>query len=344
MELIRIAGRDPQWLSLIEEDLAATIFHHPAWMELLASCYGFRPFVLAVMDPDGRILAGLPIAEVRNIFTPLRYVSLPFSDYCTPLYQDDKALLLLSDKLVDLQKETRIKGVEIRSDLPELDKIQATSHFVLHTIPLDADPSQTAKRVSRQQMQNVRTAEKNEIQIVRGTGLEEIRAFYRLHSLTRRKHGVPVQPWKYFKLLTERLLVRGLGFILLAFKEDTCISAGVFLHWQKALTYKYSATDEAFMNLRPNHLVTWTAMKWGCENGFTVFDFGRADLENEGLRSYKRRWGAEETSLQYSYIPTAPTTSTGSNHRLNNLGKTIIRRSPVWVCRMIGELIYRYAG
>jgi hypothetical protein len=346
VEAICYSIKDPRWSRVIEQNPTATIFHHPAWMETLSSCYKYRFFIFSTVDQNGDLCAGLPIAEINHPVAPRRWVVLPFSDYCSPLYRDEESLKELIDLLVDQQRTNLCPKVEIRAPLPARSGLQLSSSYVLHTIPLKADPELVATRVSRQQKQNVRTAEKNEIRIVRGTGLDELGVFFRLHTLSRRKHGVPVQPWKYFKLLGRNILQPGLGFILLAYKENTCISAGLFLHWQKTLTYKYSATDESAQNLRPNHLITWTAMKWGCANGFTTFDFGRADVGNAGLRAYKTRWGADETPLSYSYIPTAPASmrSGSGNGRMANLLKSVIRRSPVWICQGLGELFYRYAG
>ncbi len=343
-ELVKLEPNDSRWLALINRNPAATIFHHPAWMELLSACYGYHSSIFSVLDGNGQICAGLPIAEVKIGLTPRRYVALPFSDYCSPLFSDEGSLSLLISELIKQQQAKSIPKVEIRSGVPVQEGIQACSPFVIHNVPLEADFDQVARRANRQQKQNVQTAEKNGIRVVQGTGLKEVSLFYHLHCLSRRKHGVPVQPWNFFQLLTKLLLERGLGFVLLAYQEDRCISGGFFLHWQKTLTYKYSATDEVYQNLRPNHLVTWTAMKWGSENGYTNFDFGRADLEDEGLRSYKRRWGANEDPLTYSYIPSAPADVTGGNGKLGNLLKEVIRRSPLWVCRLSGQLLYRYFG
>lgn len=344
VEAVRYDIKDPRWLRLIGQNPTATIFHHPAWMETLSSCYQYNFFIFSLVDQNGNLCAGIPIAEINHHVTPRRWVVLPFSDYCTPLYHDEESLDKLINLLVDQQQAKQCPKVEIRAPLPARTGLQTSSKYVLHTVALNADPELVAKQVSRQQKQNVRTAEKNELRIVRGTSLEELGVFFRLHTLSRRKHGVPVQPWKYFKLLGRNVLQQGLGFILLAYKEDTCISAGLFLHWQKTLTYKYSATDEAAQNLRPNHLITWTAMKWGCENGFTTFDFGRAEVTDAGLRAYKTRWGADETPLFYSYIPTAPASVRSGNGRIASLLQKVIRRSPVWVCQGLGELFYRYAG
>ncbi len=52
---------DPRWLEFVESHPDATPFHLPAWAALIAECYRFEAFVLAMRDTDGgEILAGAP--------------------------------------------------------------------------------------------------------------------------------------------------------------------------------------------------------------------------------------------------------------------------------------------
>ncbi|MGA7912355.1 MAG: hypothetical protein WCC30_12520 [Candidatus Dormiibacterota bacterium] len=37
----------------------ATVFHHPAWVRVLAGAYGYEPGVRALQSDDGTILAAL---------------------------------------------------------------------------------------------------------------------------------------------------------------------------------------------------------------------------------------------------------------------------------------------
>lgn len=332
----------PAWTLLVSRCPGATVFHHPAWGQLMQQSYGYRPFIAALVDDVGAIQAGLPVMEVRGPIGRSRWLSLPFSDYCPPLVSDEQLLSSLVSCIREQQIKKRMPSLEVRWKLPDAPGLQSVTPFVLHTVRLESDTSKVAKRITRQQLQNVRTAEKNNIRLVTGNSIEEVREFYHLHCLNRRKHGVPVQPWQFFVHLTEDLLAAGLGFVMLAYKDDLCVSGGVFLHWQKTLTYKYSATSEAHQNLRPNHLVTWTAMQWGCENGFTSFDFGRADPADQGLCEFKRRWGAEEAPLSYSYLPAAPHPK--NSNRIQRIMENIIQRSPLWVCKAAGELLYRYSA
>ena len=94
--------------------------------------------------------------------------------------------------------------------------------------------------------------------------------------------------------------------------------------------------------MRPNNLLFWTAIRWGCENGDTLFDIGKTDLANTGLREFKSGWGAKEMPLAYSTLsPEPPRSITG---KLMPILQKVIRNSPLWVCRAMGELLYKHFG
>jgi hypothetical protein len=86
----------------------------------------------------------------------------------------------------------------------------------------------------------------------------------------------------------------------------------------------------------------WTAIQWACENGFNKLDLGRTDLANNGLRTFKSRWGAREIQLPYTYL--APHKKKTGAGRLRNLLSVVIQKSPPLVCRTLGELLYRHFG
>ena len=68
--------------------------------------------------------------------------------------------------------------------------------------------------------------------------------------------------------------------------------------------------------------------------------FGRTDLDNQGLRTFKTGWGALESDLAYTTF--GPVAFSGEHgHRALSAA---IRHSPQWVCRVIGESLYRYAA
>ena len=95
---------DERWVALAASEPQANIFHHPAWTELLAECYGYRPFVVAACDPDDNVCAGLPMMEVSGPLKGRRWVSLPFTDHCAPLCDSAESQDFLAEGLVHLSE------------------------------------------------------------------------------------------------------------------------------------------------------------------------------------------------------------------------------------------------
>jgi CelD/BcsL family acetyltransferase involved in cellulose biosynthesis len=160
---------------------------------------------------------------------------------------------------------------------------------------------------------------------------------------TRLRHGAPVQPKRFFDMFAEKIFKPGLGFVMLAYKDDKCLAGLVLLRWNYSLVAKYAASREDSLNLRPNNLLFLNAITWGCSNGCRVFDMGRSAVEHTGLKRYKRGWGAEEMPLNYSVFSSAPP-KRAARRFAEKIAHSIIEHSPAFVCRILGNNFYRYIG
>ena len=340
--LIVLDPADPRWLDLAASSPLANVFHHPAWSLLVAEWYGYRPFVVAVPNGGNSIRAGLPMIETNSPITGRRWVSLPFTDHCAPLCRDAESLQILTSELARLSEDRHTPDIEVRWPLQPQPGVWTYSSHVLHTLRLDSDIAKIARGFQRTPKRIERVAEQNDVRVVWGESYEHLEAYYRLHLLTRRRLGVPIQPRRFFDLLWQKLISQGMGFVLLAVRNGEYVAGTLFLHWQESLIYKYSALDERAKEFRPNDPVLLAALRWGCDHGLRTFDMGRTDVDDAGLRQFKRRWGTEEIPLAYSRFSDTPV-DVGSS-RVMGLMRAVIRRSPLWVCRVTGELLYGYFG
>jgi len=338
-----IAVGSSQWWEFAAAQPAATAFHHPAWVSLLAECYGYRAHVVVCQGEAGDIVAGLPMLQIPAGSSAPRWVSLPFTDSCDLLARDEQSRAAVISELLQAYREGRTAQVEIRASIGEADCVFQSQAGVCHRLPLQPDPDAVFARFKKTQTrQPIVQAERDGVTVRRGGSIVDLRSFYRMQVRTRRRLGMPVQPWRFFELLWSRLLEPGLGFLLLAEHQGAPIGGAVFLTWNGTLVYKFSASDSRFWGLRPNNLVLWTAIRWGCENGYHTFDFGRTDMEDVGLRRFKSGWGTVERPLVYSYIGGSPPSQ--RRGRLMRVLRPVIRHSPPIVCRLIGELFYKYAA
>jgi len=332
---------DPRWLAFVSASTSATPFHHPAWARLLSECYGFRAFALA-LEQDGVINGGLPAMEVKRPLGARRWVALPFTDHCAPLVAEGDTAQFLAE-VAQQAERAGISQIEVHAPLVG-SGIHLRPEGVIHTLELAADPQEVRRLFHKSQViRSINRAEKGPLTVRRGDSAADLaEVYYGLHARTRRKQGVPVQPRRFFELLWKHMLSRGLGFVLLAYSGTTPIAGAVFLAWNGTITYKYGASNPDYLPLRPNHLTMWEAIRWGCENGYRTFSLGRSDLDNKGLRDFKNGWGTHEEELQYSGIGGDPL-GLPMEGMLGALA-IVIRHSPLWVTRSLGEILYPFVA
>ena len=335
IELLELS--DPRWARFVTGHADATPFHHPAWAALIAECYRRTARGISLVDAQGAIMCGVPAIEIKGVARKHRWVALPYTDEC-------KLLCASSHETPAFLREFGERApIEIRSNV-DGEAALTSVVGVRHSLALSPDSSEVFRSFKKTQVQqSIAKAEKEGL-VVRfaeswNTAAE---TFYRLHVSTRRRLGTPVQPKRYFRLLWDRLVEPGLAFVLVAYAGERPAAAAVFLRWNERVIYKYSASDPDLWKMRPNNLVLWNAIRWSCENGYRLFDFGRTDLDNEGLRVFKRGWGTTESDLVYSVIGDGPLErSTGGGAM--KLARPVIQRMPDWFCRAVGQVAYRYA-
>jgi CelD/BcsL family acetyltransferase involved in cellulose biosynthesis len=340
MRVTTIPIGDPQWCDFTSSHPLATPFHLPAWTSVIADCYHFDAFVLAIRDRDREILAGAPTVAVRSPFGRLRWVSLPFSDSCPLLVRADAA----ADEVVGALSEYVLAGpareLEVRAELPEAERLYRVEVGYDHVLELPRDPADLHPNKGHRNSRN--RAIRKGVQVTRGNGAHDVATFYRLHALTRRRHGVPVQPRRFFDLIQDRLLAHGHGFVATATLDGEVLASGLYLHHNGTLAAKFYASDPGRPDVGAGYLIEWETMVAACVEGYHTLDMGRTDFGADGLRLYKSSWGTVERPLVYTHISRTPLIE--QRPSVGDLPARIIRRSPVWVCRALGEVLYRWSA
>jgi CelD/BcsL family acetyltransferase involved in cellulose biosynthesis len=330
--------QDPRWAVLAQAAPDGSAFHHPGWLALLQRVYGYPVMACAVLDDKGTLEAGLPMALVGGRVNRARFVSLPFSDVVAPLARDARASQWRRLSIA-LDQFQRLHGlpIELRGELPDGVRRQATATYRQHVLPLTPDYDAVARAMKPQISRGARQARREGLQVEFRTDGDALAEFFHLHVHTRRRQGVPTQP-RRFIMAFQDLFERGLGFVVLVREGRVPAAAAVFLSSHRTLIYKYGASEPRLLSKRPNNLLFTETIRWACEHGFEQLDFGRTDEGHESLSSFKRSFGAEEGPLAYSML-----TATGVTPRRQGYGlaTTVIRRSPAFVGRIAGELLYR---
>ena len=150
-----------------------------------------------------------------------------------------------------------------------------------------------------------------------------------------------MQPRRFLQALGAAIEHEDLGFIVVVWHNGRAIASGVFLTTNDVVIYKFGASDANAWKLRPNNLLVWEAIRRSVERGATLFDFGRSDVGQEGLASFKRNFGALESPLTYTSIGAQPGTRQLKPGRFS---QRVIQRSPSFVGEAVGRALYRYVA
>ncbi len=328
----------PDWNSYLASHPAATIFHSREWCDVLASTYRYVPQYVVHSD-GGKINGCLPVLEVNSVLTGRRGVSLPFTDECNGLAATE-ALRDLHGTALSLGKRRGWKYFEVRGTSDS----KASIEFFSHSLRLGSDQDGILRSFSGGIRTALRKAQNAGLAVSIGSSEEAVRDYYRLHELTRKRHGLPPQPVHFFENIYRFILSAGLGFVVLARSSGKLIAGAVFFCFRGKAIYKFGASDYRFQELRPNNLVMWEGIKELLRQKQETLSFGRTSLNNNGLRRFKLGWGTSETTLSYTRFDI----STGEvlPQRDNSSGShsAIFRFLPLWTNRLIGSFVYPHLG
>ena len=161
--------------------------------------------------------------------------------------------------------------------------------------------------------------------------LEATRIFYRLHCQTRRRHGLPPQPSRFFENIGRHAFESGHGFAAIAQFEGRPIAAALLVHDHRQAIYKFAGSDTRFQHLRPNNLVLWAAVKHCADMGFTSLHLGRTSLENVGLRRFKLGFGAVTGGLPGFLGSTSGTIRCAEQKKYQPKGRLYLDQIPLHV-------------
>jgi hypothetical protein len=331
--------RDPAWDDLVALHCDASCFHTTAWAKVLHQSYNHQPFYLH-FSCAGRLVALVPLMEVRSVFTGCRGVCLPFSDACEPLIFDSESIGFLTDQLVRFARERHWKYVEVRGGQSVRSAASPVAQYYGHTLDLGSGKEELLTRFASPVRRAIRKAVRSGVSALIVRNRQAIGDFYQLHLQTRRRQGLPPQPASFFLNVYEHIIQPGLGFIVIARNGYRSIAAAIFFCFGKNALYKYGASDKRFQELRANNLVMWQGIQFLARIGAKRLHFGRTERENDGLRRFKLSWGTEEETIGYFRVESSGRQSLAAARHDSGFHKRIFGMLPLVVNRLAGSIIY----
>lgn len=334
---------DPRWSKLVDRHPAASVFHTAEWLQALRRTYRYVPSVLTTTQPGTCDLEnGLVFCRVHSWVTGCRLVSLPFSDHCEPLIdegEDAKALIAAWQEIARTENCDYIELRPASQSISGVGKAESPETFFLDRIDLRKGCDEVYGRLHRDCVRRrIRHAEREGVIVTVSNDQTSVGDFYRLVVETRRRQGLLPQPIEWFRNLMTAMPDR--AAIRLAWHNRRPIAGILTLRHRKCMYYKYGASVSELNKLGGMPYLLWSAIKEACNMGLDTFDLGRSEVGNPGLVTFKDRWGAERSTVNYlrwSSKPRRPFSEASWKTRL--LG-SVCRHMPDACLSIAGDLVY----
>lgn len=330
---------DDTWEALLWTHPRATFFHSQPWARALTQAYGFTCRYI-VATSRGELRGLLPIMEASSWLRPARGVSLPFTDECAPLVSSGVTAESLLNVAQHEGSARRWRYLEIRGSHEASAPHPEAVAFHGHVLNLDGKADQIFERFDSSVQRNIRKAEREGVTVEFASDHGAVRDYYQLHCRTRTRLGAPPQPFNFFEALCENILAKGHGFIALAKHQGRIIAGAVFLRYARTAIYKFSASDERCLELRGPNAVLWQSIRRLIDAGVMQLDFGKTSCANEGLRRFKRQWGAQERAIRYFRYDFAKRRFVKITDMAAGIQARLFALMPVAVSRTLGRALY----
>jgi FemAB-related protein (PEP-CTERM system-associated) len=297
-------GEEKAWEAYVRRAPGATFFHLPGWRRVVERTFGHR--ALYLMARRGEEITGvLPLFELASLLFGRSLVSLPFAVGGGALADDPETAAAL---LRAAQEEALLRQVdylELRSEHPLSPELLTKDLYVTFRADLKESEEALLKRMERKRRQMMSYAARAGY-TWRVAGPEELPLFFRLFAENMRHHGTPIYPRRFLaEILAQHPGEANLFFVSQGDKTLAgtlnLLFGGVLMPFYAGHAPLAGGAGEASGRPRGvDDFLYLAIMRWGRENGFQTFDFGRSK-RGTGAWQFKARWGMDEVPLAYQY-------------------------------------------
>ncbi|MCA9385424.1 GNAT family N-acetyltransferase [Candidatus Dojkabacteria bacterium] len=268
------------------------IYHTKEWHTFLEKVYGWKVRAVVSYDHKGELELFLPFVTKKRLGKEIS-ISLPLSHFIPVLSKNGSE---------DIKKEQFPTKVELHTKISNWDYAQR--HVLsIREIPKGMDEDELFASLQKSSIQRkIKQARNKGVKINSSFEYSEIENMYRMHVQTRKHQGSPMYPRNYFHELLRIFEESNYIVPFIAYKGGKPQAVVIFAYCNGTATYMYGASFTHDYGV--NQFAMWEGFKEALRRNCTRIDMGSSPLYNIGLRNYKKKWGAHELPLIYSYSST----------------------------------------
>jgi FemAB-related protein (PEP-CTERM system-associated) len=272
-------------------------YHDFRWGTVIEKCFGHKYYVLLSENHDGNINGVLPLVHMNSLSFGNFIVSMPYFNYGGVCAEDESIRILLFEEAIRIAKDLKAEHIEFRQENPiQTDFPEKTSKVSMRLdLPVSADV--LWKSFPSKLRSQIRVPQKAGM-VAKIGKVEELESFYEVFSINMRYLGTPVYPKKFFENILDQFPTN--TWICSVYMGNMPVASGFLVSFKNRVEIPWASSLRQYNRQSPNMLLYWSCLQFACEQGYTIFDFGRS-TKGESTYKFKEQWGAMPSPMQWSY-------------------------------------------
>ena len=287
------------WDCYVKNHPHGSVFHTSHWQRLIQTSFSHQPLHLIAKNETGGVIGLLPLFLVRSRIFGQMLISTPLAAYGGILADSESTGNLLLTKAQEMARGKKVQFLELRSYQTPTDNPDMTTKdlYVTFRQKLCEDPEKNFLSIPRKTRAECREGMRNGLEFrVNEIGVDD---FYHIYSRNVRDLGTPV--------FSKKLFINGMREfgsecrIFSVHCQGKLVSAVWTLFFKDEVVPYYGGSFREYNRLAVNNFMYWMLIRYGCENGYKIYDFGRSK-KGTGSFDFKKRWGMVMSDLPYQYF------------------------------------------
>ncbi|HRD65452.1 MAG TPA: FemAB family PEP-CTERM system-associated protein [Candidatus Competibacter sp.] len=287
-----------RWNAFVQAADDATCYHQAGWKEVIENTFGHKTFYLISEDGSKKIKGILPLVQLKSLLFGNFLVSLPYFNYGGACVSNQEGLRDLLNEAKIIAAETNAKYIEFRHARHLYEELPVKKTKVAMELALPEDAEQLLKLFPSKLRSQIKKPQKEGMSSKIGK-IDEVENFYAVFSQNMRDLGTPVYSIKFFKNIL-KTFPDSTWICTVSLKSGLPVASAFLVGFKGKLEIPWASSLRKYNSLSPNMLLYWSVLKFACESGFRIFDFGRS-TPGEGTYRFKEQWGAKPVQLYWHY-------------------------------------------
>jgi len=333
-------GDGERWYKYVMESSSANCYHLIGWKDVIEKSFGHKTYYLLSENSKNEINGILPIVQLKSLFFGNFMISIPYFNYGGICADNETISSKLLKEAVSIAVRKDVEHIEFRHAQEIVCGLPVKTAKVSMRLMLPYNSEELWNSFPSKLRSQIRRPSKEGMYSKFGR-IEELDSFYTVFSVNMRDLGTPVYSKTFFKNILEEF-PETTWIVTVYTKEKLPVASSFLLGFREGLEIPWASSLRSFNRYGPNMLLYWDSLKFACEKGYKIFDFGRS-TPHEGTYKFKEQWGAKPVQLYWNYWlkNEGPLPELNPDNPKYKLAINIWKKLPVSLTKIIGPSIVK---